>query len=187
MCRSPEELTAFPRERPPAARMMIVHKKLLKSSLVRIPVPKNKTSGIIAMTPMSPNTFSSWWEKHHNKIVARVVREMNHWTPEILSLAGRMGMMVVPLLGLKETSRRTQIAKIDIMQIGRATKNQLPQLGGGFMFCRAMMFWGLAIGEAIPPMLEASAIPRINAFENWESDGKFRNIGYKKKGIRIFC
>jgi hypothetical protein len=46
--RRPEELTALPRARPPAARMMMVHRKLLKSSLVRMPVPKNRTIGMIA-------------------------------------------------------------------------------------------------------------------------------------------
>lgn len=55
----PDEVTDLPRQRPPAARMMIVQRKLLKSSLLRIPVPKNRTRGIMAMTPMSPNTCSS--------------------------------------------------------------------------------------------------------------------------------
>ena len=60
VCNKPEDETALPRDKPPAARMMMVQRKLLKSSLVRIPVPKNATMGIIAMTPMSPNTCSSW-------------------------------------------------------------------------------------------------------------------------------
>ena len=55
----PEESTALPRERPPAARMMIVQRKLLKSSLVKIPVPKKRTIGIMATTPISPKTPSS--------------------------------------------------------------------------------------------------------------------------------
>ena len=55
----PEESTALPRERPPAARIIIVQRKLLKSSLVKIPVPKNSTMGMIATTPMSPKTLSS--------------------------------------------------------------------------------------------------------------------------------
>ena len=55
----PELLTALPRARPPAARMIIVHRKLLKSSFVKIPVPKKSTIGIMAMTPMSPKICSS--------------------------------------------------------------------------------------------------------------------------------
>lgn len=59
VCSNPEEDTALPSESPPAARMMMVQRKLLKSSLVSIPVPKKATMGIIATTPMSPKTFSS--------------------------------------------------------------------------------------------------------------------------------
>ena len=59
VCSRPEELTAFPRDRPPAARMMIVQRKLLKSSLFKMPVPKKSTIGIIAMTPISPKIGSS--------------------------------------------------------------------------------------------------------------------------------
>lgn len=55
----PEDSTALPRQRPPAARMMMVQRKLLKSSFVSMPVPKNRTSGIMAMTPISPKVFSS--------------------------------------------------------------------------------------------------------------------------------
>ena len=58
VCSNPDELTDFPRDKPPAARMMMVHRKLLKSSFVRMPVPKNRTSGMMAMTPISPNTGS---------------------------------------------------------------------------------------------------------------------------------
>lgn len=43
-----------------------------------------------------------------------------------------------------------------------------------------MIFCGEAIGEAAPPMLEASAIPRISAFEKLESPGKFRSKGCPK-------
>lgn len=59
VCSSPEDVTAFPRQRPPDARMIIVQRKLLKSSFVRIPVPKNRTRGRMAMTPMSPKVLSS--------------------------------------------------------------------------------------------------------------------------------
>lgn len=39
------------------------------------------------------------------------------------------------------------------------------------------MFWGEAIGESIPPILEARAMPRISALDIWESDGRLRSIG----------
>lgn len=67
--------------------------------------------------------------------------------------------------------------RMEMMQTGRATKNQAPQLGSGCMFCRAMMFWGEAIGEAAPPMLEARAMPRMRALEKLESEGRLRSMG----------
>ena len=73
--------------------------------------------------------------------------------------------------------RRIQIRKIEITQTGSAMKNQVPQLGCGLMFCRAMMFCGEAIGEAAPPMLAARAMPRMRAFEKFESDGRLRRRG----------
>ena len=33
------------------------------------------------------------------------------------------------------------------------------------------------MGEAAPPILEASAMPRMSALEKLESDGKFRSNG----------
>ena len=67
--------------------------------------------------------------------------------------------------------------RMEMIQIGKATKNQVPQPGWGRMFSRAIMFWGEAIGEAAPPMFEASAMPRIRALENDESDGRLRRRG----------
>lgn len=177
VCKRPDEVTACPRQRPPEARMMMVQRKLLKSSLVRIPVPKNNTSGIMAITPMSPRVVSSSWLTHQRMIVKRVTRVMNHCTPENLSLTGRMGTIVVPRPGWKVTRRRIQIPMMQMMQTGRAMKNQVPQLMAGFMFWRAMMFCGDAIGDAAPPTLEARAMPRIRALENRESVGRFRSIG----------
>ena len=86
--------------------------------------------------------------------------------------------MVVPLPGLKVMSSRSQISKIEKMQTGKATKNQGPQPGWGRLFGRPMMFWGEAMGEAAPPMLEARAIPRMRAFEKGESEGRLRRSGY---------
>lgn len=140
VCRSPEEVTAFPRQSPPDARMMMVQRKLLKSSFVRMPVPKNSTRGRMAITPMSPNVLSSWWLTHHRHIVPIVTMVMNHWMPVNLSFTGRMGMIVVPRLGLKVIRRRTQMARIERMQIGNAIKNHIPQLMAGSMFCNAMIF-----------------------------------------------
>lgn len=102
---------------------------------------------------------------------------MKYCTPVNLSFIGRIGTMVVPLPGWNVASRRTQIRRMEMMQTGRATKNHMPQLGCGRMFCRAMIFCGEAIGEAAPPMLEASAIPRMSAFEKLESEGRLRRSG----------
>jgi hypothetical protein len=85
--------------------------------------------------------------------------------------------MDVPFPGWKVSRRRNQISKIDMMQTGRAIKNQTSQLGSGFMFWRAMMFCGEAIGEAAPPILEASAMPSMRALEKRESEGRFLRIG----------
>ena len=41
-----------------------------------------------------------------------------------------------------------------------------------------MIFWGEAIGEAAPPMLEARAMPRMRAFEKRESAGRLRRRGF---------
>lgn len=59
LLRRPEEFTALPRDKPPAARMMMVQRKLLKSSLVRMPVPKKRTMGMMATIPISPKSHSS--------------------------------------------------------------------------------------------------------------------------------
>lgn len=78
--------------------------------------------------------------------------------------------------------------RMEMMQTGRATKNHAPQPGSGRMFCRAMMFWGEAIGEAAPPMLEARAMPRMSALENSESVGRLRRSGWRvlktEEGVR---
>ena len=42
-----------------------------------------------------------------------------------------------------------------------------------------MIFWGEAMGEAAPPMLDANAMPSMSAFEKFESDGKFLSSGWK--------
>lgn len=88
-----------------------------------------------------------------------------------------MGTIVVPRPGLKVTSKRSQITRMEIIPTGKAIKNQVPQEGCGDMMERATIFCGEAIGESIPPTLEASAMPRISALDIWESDGRFRSMG----------
>ena len=156
----------------------MVHRKLLKSSFVRIPVPKNSAMGMMAITPMSPKIDCSWWLTHHNTMVARVTSEMNHWMPVNLSLIGRMGTIVVPRSGRNVRRSRSQIRTILMMQTGSAMKNHTPQPGWGFMFCNAIKFWGLAMGDAAPPMLDARAIPRRRARDMGESEGRFLRIGW---------
>lgn len=106
-----------------------------------------------------------------------VTTDINQCTPVNLSRMRLTGMMVVPFPGRNETRSKSQTKKMDIMQIGKVTKNQAPQLGSGCMFSNAIMFCGDAIGEAIPPMHEARAIARTRALENSESGGRFRRIG----------
>ena len=171
-------MTDFPSARPPAARIMMVQRKLLKSSLVRIPVPKNRTMGMMATTPISPRTGSSWCVTHHSAIVMMVTMLINHCIPEKLSLMGRIGTIVVLRPGLKVASKRIQIRRMDMIQTGRAMKNHLPQSSGGDMFWRAMRFWGDAMGEAAPPMFEDSAMPRRSALVIEESEGRLRRMGW---------
>jgi hypothetical protein len=40
------------------------------------------------------------------------------------------------------------------------------------------MFWGEAMGDSMPPMFEARAIPKMSALDMSESEGRFRSIGY---------
>lgn len=178
VCSKPDEVTALPRHRPPAARMMIVQRKLLKSSLLRIPVPKKRTRGIIAMTPMSPKMCSSWWLAHQRTIVKRVTMLMKDCMPVQRSLTGRIGMTVALRPGRKVTSSRTQMRRMEMMQTGSAMKNHVPQLMFGSMFCRAMMFWGEAIGDAAPPTLAANAIPNTSALAKSDSGGMLRSKGW---------
>lgn len=111
-------------------------------------------------------------------IVATVTIEMNHWIPVNLSFIGRMGTIVVFLPGRKVIKSNSQMRMITMMQTGRATKNQTPHPGGGDMFCKAMRFWGDAIGEAEPPMFAESAMPRSKAFVMSLSAGRLRRIGW---------
>ncbi len=77
---------------------------------------------------------------HHSTIVKTVTPLINHCTPVNLSFMGRMGIIVVPLPGWKVMRSKSQIRRMEMIQTGKATKNQMPQPGWGRMFCRAMMF-----------------------------------------------
>lgn len=70
------------------------------------------------------------------------------------------------------------MSRIEIMQTGRAMKNHVPHEGCGRMFWSAIIFCGEAIGDAAPPILDASAIPRISALEKFESAGRFLSMGW---------
>ena len=65
-----------------------------------------------------------------------------------------------------------------IMQTGRAMKNQIPQPGCGDIFWSAIRFCGEAIGDAAPPMLDESAMPRRSAFVMSLSAGRLRRMGW---------
>jgi hypothetical protein len=41
----------------------------------------------------------------------------------------------------------------------------------------AMIFWGLDIGEAMPPMFDAKAIPKMRQGAKVELTGSVRSIG----------
>ena len=98
-----------------------------------------------------------------------MVRVINHSAPENGSFMGRIGTMVVFRFILNVRSSSSQIPRIEMMHTGSETKNHAPQDGAGDIFSSAMMFCGDAIGDAIPPIFEASAIPKISAFGNSES------------------
>lgn len=65
-----------------------------------------------------------------------------------------------------------------MMPTGMVMKNQAAHDGWGDMMARAMMFCGDAMGDSMPPTLDARAMPRIRAFDMFESDGRLRSIGY---------
>ncbi|OLL25726.1 hypothetical protein NEOLI_002903 [Neolecta irregularis DAH-3] len=56
----------------------------------------------------------------------------------------------------------------EITQTGNVTMNHSAHVGFGNMFSRAIIFCGDAIGDAIPPIFEERAIPKIRAFANGE-------------------
>lgn len=68
--------------------------------------------------------------------------------------------------------------RLPIRHTGMATINHSAQDGGaGDMFWIAMIFCGDDMGDAIPPRLEAKAMPRIRQGPNVESTGRVRSMG----------
>ena len=58
----------------------------MKSSLVSTPLPKKKTIGMTAITPMSPTTLSMVLSKHQNAIVVTLTMITYHCVPVMGSL-----------------------------------------------------------------------------------------------------
>lgn len=67
--------------------------------------------------------------------------------------------------------------KMEVEATGMDTANQPSQEMGGFMYSRAMRFCGDEMGDAIPPMLDARAIPRMSALEKDDLEGSVRRMG----------
>ena len=66
---------------------------------------------------------------------------------------------------------------IEMAPTGMTTKNHWSQVGAGCMMPMATTFWGDAMGDNIPPMFEAKAIPIITALDMFESEGNVRSMG----------
>lgn len=66
-------------------------------------------------------------------------------------------------------------------QTGRLTLNHESQLGGELptdIRSMAKMFWGLAIGDVMPPTLAARAIPMTRAVLKGSSAERVRRMGW---------
>ena len=69
------------------------------------------------------------------------------------------------------------MAKTQMTLTGIDTTNHSPQDGVGCKLPNAKIFCGDAIGDAIPPTLEANVIPQIKAFEYPQDEGNNLRIG----------
>ncbi|KAK5635887.1 hypothetical protein RRF57_011599 [Xylaria bambusicola] len=145
------------------------------------------TMGRMAMTPIWPNVASSAWLAHQRPMVAKQMKETNHCKPVNSSLTERIGMMTVPLPGLNVSNSRTQMRKSDTMPTGMTMNSHWPHVGGGSMMPNATTFCGDAIGDSMPPMLEASAIPMMTALDMFEPCGRLRSIGYHRVSAGLPC
>lgn len=106
-----------------------------------------------------------------------VTSETNHCSPVKRSLTGRIGEIVVPRPGWKVTSKSSQIKTIEMAPTGMTMKNHCNHVGSGCMMPIATTFCGDAMGESMPPIFDARAMPMITAFDMFESDGRVRNMG----------
>lgn len=67
--------------------------------------------------------------------------------------------------------------KIEVEATGIETANQPSHEMGGFIYSNAIKFCGEEMGEAIPPIFDASAIPRMSDLEKGDFAGSVRKIG----------
>lgn len=131
------------------------------------------------MIPISPKMPVIREAMHQRKMVRTEMEMMNHCTPENLLSMVLMGTRWVFLeLQLNVINKKIQMSNNDKTQTGNAMTNHWPHEGCGSMAPMAIMFWGEAIGEAIPPTLDARAIPKIRALMNWEPLGNVLNNGW---------
>lgn len=131
----------------------------------RTPVEKNATTGIRAMTPMSPTYSSISCSTHHKAMVTRHTKDTQYCLSENGSLVeriGRISMSPSPSgdrAGWYETRRSHQIKTIETAETGRATANHDAQLTlGSDISASAIRFCGDDMGELCPPMLAAKAM-----------------------------
>lgn len=130
------------------------------------------------MMPMSPKNHASLLSTHHRTIVAIVTALTAHCVlvnGSLLTLTGLMTTFEPP--ARYDQRRISQMQTTEVNETGIETLNQPIQEMGGFMYSSAMRFCGDEMGEAIPPMLEARAMPRMSAFENGDLDGRVRRMG----------
>ena len=108
---SPLLETPWPRAMPPMARKTIVHANCSKSSylqdqqmrncldheltLFKTPVPKKAMMGMIAITPMSPTTFSIACSMHHKAIVIKHTIVTQYCFSVNASLVGRIALISI--------------------------------------------------------------------------------------------
>lgn len=129
------------------------------------PVEKNATTGMMAMTPMSPTTPSILCSKHHSAIVTRQTTETHHCFFVNASRDARMGRISMSpspsgeRAGWYETNSSSQMSTTEMPETGSATANQLAQSSCGSISCSAMRFCGEEMGELCPPILAARAMP----------------------------
>ena len=134
------------------------------------PVEKNASTGISAITPISPTHRSMLCSTHHNPMVTMHTKVTHHCSTVNFSLVG-----LIPLISISpspsgqrsgwyESSRRPQMRMMEMKETGRATPNHDPHPIGDSISPIAIRFWGEEIGELWPPILAARAMA------SWLSD-----------------